>query len=311
MGNFWINLLISVILPTLTCLASLKWVVGHDSGKWTIAYTSIAGIVSVLILAFTEFRRLYKRFERLSPELAEQVTRDEVFKTNTIAQDLLRIEENENDFLATIAAIKLRELRICLDQLKNEYYIAEGAEVYEIYKTLIDELGDGDEYLATTYANDPFWDEPGSAMFLEANYQAICRGARITRVFLYKGAPDELQECQAIQKHLGVVRRCDDSGREGNMELFAIEISKVTPSRASCTCEDKGILKDTFVMSLDQDLSGWQKAMIATGKDVIKEEKLRYHNLRRHKDLRPLSEIIPKKNIGASREPAQLTSQAD
>jgi hypothetical protein len=298
MSNFWKNFFISLAIPGLVCLASANWVTGPDAGKWTLAYTLTSGIISVLFLSFSKFAELQRefnalllRFNELSQELASRITRDEIFKTNAVAQDLLRIAENDNPLFAKIASVKLRELRICLEKLKNREYIAQGAEVYSIYTSLISELGDGDEYMATTYTDDPFWTLSGSTLFLDANYSAICLGAKIIRVFLCNAAED-LGTSPAIQKHLELLEKIKGTDHEDNLQLFTIQTSKVAEGRENCVAEDKGILKNIYVMSVDQDRSGWQKATISIARDILEEEKLRFANLLGHKDLQPFPNVL-------------------
>lgn len=295
MRRILIHVFIGLAIPVIVWLVCIKLIQGPDAGKWSLVYTLVSGIISVLVVAFDRFSELQREFSDLSGKfdglpqvLGIKVTNDEIFKTNSIAQYLLRITEYENHLYSEIALRKIRELRICLSGLKNKQYIAQGPEVYDIYTQLIMDLREGDEYLATTYASDTFWNCSGGQTFFEANQGAIDRGARITRVFLYKRG-DDISNYDVVQKHLKLHEELKRVGKESSLNLYKIEQSKVEACRYDHVAEDKGILKDTYVMSLDQEPnSGWQKAIISISNDVVAEDKGRFVNLLRHQDLDPL-----------------------
>lgn len=287
--SFLIEVLISLAFPTIVGLASYNFVHGDDANKWTIAYTLIGGIVSIIYLAFARFRYLSQKIDKMPHDLGSIITNNEIFKTNAIAQYLLGITENKDDLFNSLAFRKIRELRICLNDLQNQRYEALGQEVYDIYTQLIEKLCDGDQYWATTYIDDPFWDCHGGENFFKANKEAIYRGAKIIRVFLYDDS-EKLKHSEVIKMHSKLVIQLRNDGLESQLELYKIMISKVNTDTRHHVAEDKGILMDTYVMNLESSSGDKQKALIYTSKDVVDDEKERFQNLLKHKDIYELKD---------------------
>lgn len=266
--------------------------------KWTIVYSFMGFTIPLLFQLVYKFDELLSRYGRLPNSVARRVAKHDIFKTTSITQDLLSIMEKEDRLFIGIALDKVNELQTCLTKLRNMEHRAVGEEVFDIYSALISELENGDEYFATTYVDDYFWKERGAEKFFKCNEDALLRGAKITRVFLYSHpespeSQNDFDSYSVVQQHLQLKKRLGD--KSSNLVLKKFDISKADPSRE--VAEDKGILRDKYVMNLNGSVrSGRKEAIISIDKRDIHDEKRRFGNLLGHGELEPVESAASETN---------------
>ncbi len=242
--------------------------------EWTIAYTFSALTISLVV-------QVLVRVEGMG------ATSQDIFQASSIAHNLLRIRERRNRLFTSISEQGVMKLRILLRRLGNGEHIAEGDEVFAIYSRLILNLKKGDDYWATTYVNDKFWDEIGGEYFFDCNKRAIGKGARITRVFLYTDDTADFTQFPVVKKHIELKQELDKK-LKSNLKLHKLNVSRADSLKH--VVEDKGILKDTFVMKLTvAPATVWKRATVNIDKDILEEEKRLFQRLLDdHEHLEPL-----------------------
>jgi len=243
-------------------------------------------MIPLLYQVFSKFEDLFDQIEKLPAHAANTVTRHDLFKTISITRDLLQIIEKEDHLFTEIARDRVSELQTELGKLKNLEHKAVGEEVFDIYSELISELKNGDEYWATTYVDDAFWDQLGAMKFLRCNEEALQRGAIITRVFLYtKEMFDEgakpFNSYTVVKQHLDLKKRLGDKGC--NLKLHKFDTSKADPPNYQVV-EDRGILRSRYVLNLNGDARSPRKEAVISRND-LRVQKRRFEHLLKHGEL--------------------------
>lgn len=242
--------------------------------EWTIAYTFLALTISLVI-------QVLVRVEGMG------VASQDVFQASSMAHNLLRIRERRNRLFTSISEQGAMKLRILLRRLGNGEHVAEGDEVFAIYCRLILDLKKGDDYWASTYVDDKFWDEIGGEYFFDCNKRAIGKGARITRVFLYTDDTADFSKYPVVKKHIELKQELEKN-LKSNLKLHKLNVSRADSLKH--VVEDKGILKNTFVMKLTvAPATVWKRATVCIDKDILEEEKRLFQRLLDdHEHLEPL-----------------------
>lgn len=273
---------IDIVVAVIVAVFSYSF----SSLQWAITYTLLASAVTLMLHMHFRIGQLPRR-----------LTKHRVFKATTIAQDLMSILQREDPLFVKVALDKMREFQLVFTKLRNEEYTTLGDEVFNLYSGLITDLRRGDEYCATTYVDDTFWEEPGGIKFLNRNEKALRRGAIITRVFFYdssagKSGGGDLLKFQVVKKHLELKRKLDSSKHRKNLKLCAFDLSKADPLHKH-VAEDKGIIKNRYVMFLSGDSRAKPKeATISISSQRVHDEWVRFTRLLNHPDLEHLDENL-------------------
>ncbi len=255
--------------------------------QWSVVYTLLAFMLPLLYQVFSRFEDLAIRMEELPDHAARNVTSHDIFRTLSITRDLLQIIEKDDRLFTEIARDRVSELKTELGKLKNLEHKAVGEEVFDIYSELIAELENGDEYWATTYVDDAFWDQLGARKFLKCNEEALERGAKIIRVFLYTREVADLPDSKpfnsypVVKHHLELRERLGERGC--NLELYKFDTSKADPPSYQVV-EDRGILRGRYVMNLNGDARSPRKEAIISRND-LRVQKRRFEHLLKHGEL--------------------------
>lgn len=230
-----------------------------NSFTWTFSFVILSLILSLCV-------HIQYSLQKLPKEIMES--------------DLYRmfcdIINSNNSYFTEIAREKILHLKVCLSSLKNGVYEVQGNEVYSTYIKLIGMLKKSDEYFATTYIEDTFWDEEGGKRFLEANKRALIKGAKITRIFLYSEG-DDIESFSAIRMHRELFTSLSLNHRQ-NLILKKMDRRKI--DTVNQIASDIGILKDTYIMQLNTDPRATNKrALITIGLDNVKIQHQYFQNL--------------------------------
>ncbi len=286
MERYVLPLAVELALAVTTAAISFK----YTTWEWSVSYTLLAVAIGLIAQIFLKLEALPNR-----------ITSHDIFKAISIIHDLLSIRENNDSLFVKISDEKVTQLRILLRRLKNKECLVEGAEVHNIYSGLILKLKKGDEYLATTYVDDKFWDEDGGKHFFACNEKALRKGAIITRVFLYTTGTEDFDKYPIVKNHIELKQQLPENLRP-NLRLRKLNMSRAESLKH--VAEDKGILRinrRTYLMKLTVDANAiWKRATICIDEDVIKDEKRQFQRLLEdHEHLQELECEAP-----ISRQPA-------
>lgn len=131
--------------------------------------------------------------------------------------------KSEHDLVRTEAQKAMAAFRRRLDAIDSRTLEFRGDSVYEEYDGILSSRlsGPGSSYNAVTFISDPFWCDPKVFDFLDANMEALRRGCRITRIFVYKDVP-ELQKYAYVVDHQLFLR---SQLRRAERERFRLKLA--------------------------------------------------------------------------------------
>lgn len=214
--------------------------------EFSFIYGLLAVLVTICFHVVTELKQLSDRIGKLSEGLPSDVVNHSAFQAVLLSESFVAIHKMGDPLFTGIAANEIRDLAQVLNHLKDGEYKVAGDYVYLTYERLINSLTENETYRATTYVDDSFWKLTNGKVFLRRNIEAVKRGAKITRIFFYKGNNGfDVRECPVVKMHVDA-RSSLKPNEQVRLELRMLEIS-------GKNVRDIGILKDRYLMQITSD----------------------------------------------------------